>query len=177
MLFAEFRPLCIPSVCLLFVAGACDLQPTEPVNETGFELASAAASVNSKSMERQVIPVPLDFQTVFTCEDRTEHTMWLFGEIVRTIHRSVDGRGRTHVSFHDNPDVYAMDELGRMYRGGASKLNLTTKGADAFHQTQSIRLIGKGKAPNFHLHLVGHQSTNGNGEVTVDFSRSRVSCR
>ena len=176
MLFANLRRLTVPSVCLTAVMGGCEAQPTDPTGGTGFELVAAAASVNSESTERQVLPI--DIQTVFTCDDGTEHTMWVFGEVVVTTHQSIDRTGRTHASSHWNPDVSAVDALGRTYRGGFSNLNLVANDSDgSFHQTQSIRLIGKAKAPNFRLHIVGHRTTGASGDVTVDFHKSWVSCQ
>ena len=89
----------------------------------------------------------------------------------------MDVGGRYHSSVHVNPHVSAVDDSGQTYRGGYSKANLTVQGSDgSLSHTQMIRLIGQGKAPNLHLHLVDQTTVNGNGEFVVDFERSRVTC-
>lgn len=177
MRFASLPRLAVPSVCLSLAIGGCDVQPTDPTGGAGFELVAAAASVNSESMERQVASVSFVNQ-VFTCGDGTTLTMTISGEVTTKIHQSVDGTGQTHSRLHINSQVDAVDDLGRTYSGAISQLNLIANASDgSYNQAQSIRLIGKGKAPNYRFHVVSHVATNANGDITADFSRSWLSCR
>jgi hypothetical protein len=173
----------MPTVRLLHAAilvlalalSGCDARPMEPEAGSTALLVAAGASVNSGSTERQSLPLDLTFD--FQCGPETTVQLSVYGYVDMVVHASVDGTGRVHNSLHLSPHVYAVDNSGHTYRGGYSRLNLTTRGSDgSLNHTQMIRLIGQGKTPNLHLHLVEQQTVNGQGEISVDFEKSRVTC-
>jgi hypothetical protein len=137
--------------------------------------ASAAAEARTFT-EAFSIPITPGF---ITCEGET---VFLSGEVHLLLHSTLDGAGGLHVVTEENfAGVHGFGlESGALYVATDSKKELFNgKPGAAFEETfeRSAQLIAQGRLSNAELHVIGHLTTNANGERVVDFFLVRFQCQ
>jgi hypothetical protein len=153
--------------CAVLAALALGLVPMLP--------ATAAAEATTFT-ESFTIPITPGF---ISCEGET---VFLSGEAHVLLHRTIDAAGGVHIVTEENfAGVHGLGtESGALYVATDSKQEVfngkpSSAREDTFQRT--AQLVTQGGLSNAQLHVIGHLTTNANGETVVDFITVRAECQ
>jgi hypothetical protein len=135
--------------------------------------ASAEATTFTESFS---IPITPGF---ITCEGET---VFLAGDVHLVVHGTLDSAGGVHAMTEANfANVHGYGlESGALYVATDSSRELfngkpNTAREDTFER--SAQLVAQGTLSNAQLHVIGHITTNANGEPVVDFIFVSFACQ
>ena len=91
----------------------------------------------------------------------------------------ISNSGNSTSKFHINAKGIGVGQTsGAVYQWNDAineSLNLSKGGNYTF--TQTLLIVGQGKAPNFKGHLTYHITVNANGDVTTEFENLKIDCK
>jgi hypothetical protein len=135
--------------------------------------AAAAARTFTESFSIPITP------GYITCEGET---VFLAGEVHVLVHSTLDAAGGAHILTEANfagVQGYGL-ESGALYVATDSSKELFNGKLDAAREDtfqRSAQLVAQGRLSNAQLQVIGHITTNANGEPVVDFIRVRSECQ
>ena len=137
--------------------------------------ATAAAEARTFT-ESFSIPITPGY---ITCEGET---VFLAGQVHVLVHSTLDAAGGVHIVTEQNfagVQGYGL-ESGALYVATDSSKELFNGKPDAAREDtfqRSAQLVAQGRLSNAEVHVIGHLTTNANGEPVVDFIRVRSACQ
>ncbi len=139
-------------------------------------LAPTAAAEATTFTESFTVDITPGF---VSCEGET---IFLSGEVHILLHGTIDAANGVHAVHEENfAGVQGVGtESGARYIATDSKQEIFNGKPDAAQENtfqRSAQLIAQGSLSNAELHVIGHLTTNANGEVTVDFITIRFECQ
>jgi hypothetical protein len=139
-------------------------------------IPATASAETTAFTESFSIPITPGF---ITCEGET---VFLEGDVHLVIHGTLDSAGGVHAMTEENfAGVHGYGlEGGALYVATDSKRELFNGKPDAAREDtfeRSAQLVAQGRLSNAQLHVIGHITTNANGEPVVDFISVRFGCR
>ena len=139
-------------------------------------LAPTAAAEATTFSEMFKIPITTGF---ISCEGEL---VFLTGEVHVLIRRTIDAADGVHSLTRANfSDVHGVGtESGALYIATDSSMEIFNGKIDAAREDtfeRSFQLIAQGDLSNAQVHVIGHLTTNANGEVTVDFIHVDAGCQ
>jgi hypothetical protein len=160
----------VPAVALI---ASCADQPLEPA-----DFAPAFAATTSTTN----IVVPYDVTAFNPCAlGGAGEDVALSGELRILTHITVDGRGGIHLRAHFQP--VGVTGMGATTGATYNAVGVTQDGQKfgrlpaVFTSTNNYRLIGKGRASNFHVHENVHVTIGVDGSVKADVDHASTTCR
>jgi hypothetical protein len=137
--------------------------------------APSAAAEATTGTESFTIPITPGF---ITCGGET---VFLSGDVHIVFHGTLDASGGVHAVTRANfAGVQGRSESGALYVATDSSMEIFNGKPDAAREDtfeRSALLIAQGGLPNVEVHVIGHLTTNANGEVVVDFVNVRFGCQ
>jgi hypothetical protein len=157
----------------VMLIASCTDQPLEPA-----DLAPAFAAVTSTTN----IVVPYDVTAFNPCAlGGAGENVALSGELRILSHLTADGNGGIHIRMHYQP--VGVTGIGATTGVTYKAVGMTQDSEKfgrlpaVFNSTNNYRLIGKGRASNFHVHENVHITVGVDGTVTADVDHASTTCR
>lgn len=139
-------------------------------------LASNAAAQATTFTESVTVPITPGF---VSCEGET---VFLSGDVHILLHRTIDAANGVHTVLEENfAGIQGFGVVsGARYIATDSKQEIFNGKPDAAREDtfqRTAQLVAQGGLSNVQLHVIGHLTTNANGETTVDFVTVRAECQ
>ena len=137
--------------------------------------ATAAAGATTFT-ESFTIPITTGF---ISCEGEV---VFLAGDAHILTHGTLDAAGGVHAVTRESfASVHGVGtESGALYVAADAGMEIFNGKPNAAREDtfeRSFRLVAQGGPSDAYAHVIGHLTTNANGEVTIDFIRFQVECQ
>jgi hypothetical protein len=142
---------------------------------TSFAMAALLLTAANASAGAGQVNFPINGAIVNPCNGETFTYTGSFHGIFNAL---VDDNGLVHLVINDNIHVSGTGDQGSSYVGSETDQDVFN-GRAGVEQTiaTSFKMISKGSAPNFYMHILVHMTVNEDGTLTANIYTVTASCR